>query len=81
MRVRVRYFAALREIAGREAEELELPQGATVTTARELLAERYPGMAPVLARSAAAVNRSYVPAETSLAASDELAFIPPVGGG
>jgi molybdopterin converting factor subunit 1 len=81
MRVRVRYFAALREVAGREGETLELPAGADVATARAVLLDRYPALGPVLPRCAAAVNRAYVPADTPLAENDELVLIPPLGGG
>jgi molybdopterin converting factor subunit 1 len=81
MDVTVRYFAALRETTGRERETLALPGGADVAHVRSVLEERYPGLAPVLARCAVAVNRAYVSTETALGEGDELAFIPPVGGG
>ena len=77
----MRYFAALREATGREAETLELPAGADVAAAREALLARYPALARLLPRCAIARNRAYVEAETALADGDELAFIPPVGGG
>jgi sulfur-carrier protein len=81
MRVRFRYFAALRERIGRQDEEMELPAGATVEQARELLAERYPAVANVLPRCAAALNRTYVATDAPLAEGDELVFVPPLGGG
>ncbi len=81
MRVHVRYFASLREAAGREAEPLDVAAGADVEAARALLAGRYPGMAALLPRCAVAVNRAYVAADTALAEGDELVFIPPLGGG
>jgi sulfur-carrier protein len=81
MRVHVRYFAALRERVGKDAEELELPAEANVGRARAALIERYPELATTLATCAAAVNRAYVSAETALNEGDELVFIPPLGGG
>jgi molybdopterin converting factor subunit 1 len=81
MQIHIRYFAALREGAGRDAEPLELPEGADVATARALLADRYPPISALLPRCATAVNRAYVPLDTALHAGDELVFIPPVGGG
>lgn len=82
MRVRLRYFAAVREAAGgREGEEIDLPAGTDVAAVRVLLAERHPALAHVLPRCAAAVNRAYVAPETTLRDGDELVFIPPVGGG
>ena len=81
MQVRMRYFAALREATGREAERLELPEGASLAVVREDLLARYPSLAQILPRCAVARNQVYVDAETELADGDELAFIPPVGGG
>jgi sulfur-carrier protein len=81
MRVHVRYFAALREKVGKDAEDLEVSAGATVSQARSALIERYPRLAPTLAGCAAAVNRAYASAETALNEGDELVFIPPLGGG
>jgi molybdopterin converting factor subunit 1 len=75
--VRVRLFAALRELAGTAERELELPEGARVgdvwATLPELGAEP-PGLLY-------AVNKEYVAAEHELEDGDELAVIPPVSGG
>jgi molybdopterin synthase sulfur carrier subunit len=81
MRVHVRYFAALREKVGKDAEDLDVCAGAMVSQARAALIERYPQLASTLARCAAAVNRAYASAETALNDGDELVFIPPLGGG
>jgi len=81
MRISVRYFAALRESVGRDGETLDLDDGADVAAAQSALGKRYPAVAPLLPRCAAAVNRTYVPAETVLHEGDELVFIPPLGGG
>jgi molybdopterin synthase catalytic subunit len=82
MNVSVRLFAILRERAGRDSVELELPEGARVADALELL-EREPGLGEVLPRLnvAMAVNREYAAGGTALAEGDELALIPPVSGG
>jgi molybdopterin synthase sulfur carrier subunit len=79
--VRVRLFAALREAAGVEALDLELPEGASAEDAWGRLVERHPGLAPRRASLAAAVNRSFAPFDTRLGEGDELVFIPPVSGG
>jgi molybdopterin converting factor subunit 1 len=81
MRVRIRYFASLREAAGVADETLELPDGASAGQARALLAERRAALAAPLASCMAAINQRYVTADTPLAENDELVFIPPVGGG
>jgi molybdopterin converting factor subunit 1 len=81
MRIHIRYFASLREATGQTAEDITLLEEATVATARALLAERYPPLARLLPGCAVAVNRAYVTADAPLHEGDELAFIPPVGGG
>jgi MoaE-MoaD fusion protein len=80
--VRVRLFAILRELAGRESIEVDLAEGATVADALRALSE-LPALAGVLDRLpvAMAVNREYATAETRLGEQDELALIPPVSGG
>jgi molybdopterin converting factor subunit 1 len=76
MVVHVRLFAMLRERAGRDALELELPEGARVGDALERVADLAGGLTLVMA-----VNREYADADAPLAPGDELALIPPVSGG
>jgi len=81
MRVNVKLFAVLRERAGVSGFDLELPEGAAVSAAREAIAARYPAAAPMLGRAAFAVNREYVREDALLRDGDEVAVIPPVSGG
>jgi molybdopterin synthase catalytic subunit len=81
MKIHIRYFASIREIMGQAEEVLAVPDTARVTDVRELLLARKPELQAVLERSVCAVNRRYVPAETTLHDGDEIVFIPPTGGG
>jgi molybdopterin converting factor subunit 1 len=81
MRVHLRLFASLREAVGREALELDLPEGATAEEAWRRLAEEHPDVAPWRKSLAAAVNRAHARFDTPLADGDELVFLPPVSGG
>ena len=78
MEVRVRHFSVLREQRGTAEETVTVEAG---TTVRALYAALFPpgrdGALPVLF----AVNRAYVGPHHVLVAGDELAFIPPLGGG
>ena len=76
MRVRVRLFAGVRERAGRDVLELDLPEGARVADALAEVEHLAPGVPLVLA-----VNREYATPEAVLQAGDELAVVPPVSGG
>ena len=81
MRVAVRLFASLRELAGVDRVELELPDAATPEAAWQGLVARHPSLAARRASLAAAVNRRYVRFDEALHEGDEVAFIPPVSGG
>lgn len=76
MLVRVRLFAALRERAGHDELELELPDGALVADALDRLQALTGDLNAVMA-----VNREYASPDSALQAGDELAIIPPVSGG
>jgi len=82
MTVNVRLFAILRERAGRDSVEIELPEGATVGDAFKRLAAA-PGLGELVERLPLrmAVNREYVGEDTTIAPGDELALIPPISGG
>ena len=83
MKVRVRYFASLREALGAE-ESVELTEGASAAAVRDLLVARGGRHAEVLTRGRAvrcAVNQTMADEATVLAVGDELAFFPPVTGG
>ena len=79
--VRVLLFAAARERLQRDAVEIALPPTATVGLLRSRLAAAFPEIAPLLARSAIAVNREFAEDSLTLCESDEIAVIPPVSGG
>jgi molybdopterin converting factor subunit 1 len=76
MKVRVRLFAALRERAGADEVELDLPDGARVADALARLDDLAGGLSLVMA-----VNREYASGDAPLSGGDELALIPPVSGG
>ncbi len=78
MRVRLRFFAALREQMGASAERTLRPGTTVGALWRSLVAER-PELGVVPVRFA--VNRTYVEASHRLAPEDEVAFFPPVSGG
>jgi molybdopterin synthase sulfur carrier subunit len=84
MKVKILYFAGLREAVGQAAEELELPAGvATVGALRAHLAARGEAWQALAAgrNVRAALNQKMAAADAALAAADEVAFFPPVTGG
>jgi molybdopterin synthase catalytic subunit len=78
--VSVRLFAGLRERAGSDRVDVELPDGASVADLLAALADTPVG--PVAPRQCVvAVNREYADAGRIVAAGDEVALVPPVSGG
>ena len=85
MKVRVLYFASLREKLGRSGEEVELPGDASTAGAlRALLQARGGAWAAALADDRLlrmAVNQDMARADAAIPAGAEVAFFPPVTGG
>lgn len=81
MTLTVRLFARAADLAGAGAIPVELPPAATVADLRAALAARVPALAALLARSAVAVNHDFADDTRALAATDEVAVLPPVSGG
>lgn len=84
MKVKILYFASLREALGQSGEELALPEGvATVGALRAHLAARGEAWQAMAAgrNLRAAVNQRMAGLEAAIAAGDEVAFFPPVTGG
>ena len=85
MKVKLLYFASVREQVGVALEELDLPEGVrTVGALRTLLRSRGEPWQSAFAEGRAmrtAVNQSLAKADATVAAGDEIAFFPPVTGG
>ena len=81
MTVTVRLFARARDLAGADAVLVELPAGATAADLRRRLAAQCPRLAPLLERSALAVDDEFAEEAQALREGSEIALLPPVSGG
>jgi molybdopterin converting factor small subunit len=81
MRVRVVAFARLRELLGSGEQTLELPENARVDDAWLALVKYHPAIGKERHATRAARNGRLVGFDEALADGDELALLPPVGGG
>ena len=81
MTVRLLFFAVLRDIAGVDIRELQIPEGTTAKDVWQSLRHEFAKLADYAQPPMIAVNESYATPDTVLSEGDELAFIPPVAGG
>jgi molybdopterin synthase sulfur carrier subunit len=82
VKISVLYFAAVRDLVGRDEESLEVP--AAVTTIGALathLATLHPALERRLGYVRFARNEEFAQAGDAIAAGDTIALIPPVAGG
>ena len=81
VRVRVLFFGAAREAAGRDEVEMDVPAPATAASAFEHVLVNYPALRRFGRSLLLAVNQEYALLEGEVNAGDELAVFPPVSGG
>ena len=81
MRVTVRLFARLRDIAGSSELSRDLAAGATIADLWRQLAREFPELAGYERSISSAVNADYARMDRVVADGDDIAFLPPVSGG
>jgi molybdopterin converting factor subunit 1 len=81
MKVKVKFFAILRERAGTAEVTQEVGQGSTVAELWQAIQRDYPKLNVPGIRLLYAVNQNYVASDHKLNEHDEVVFIPPVSGG
>ena len=81
MKITVRFFATLRDRAGRDSASVELEGEATIAALLKRLAEEYPPLKPALGTALVARNHEYAFPDDPLDDGDEIALFPPVSGG
>jgi len=81
MQVNVQYLGILRDLTGRESEQVVAGTGTTLGDFYATLQRRMPQLAKFRQAIALAVNYEYSAADRVLHDGDEVALIPPVSGG
>jgi molybdopterin synthase catalytic subunit len=77
----VLFFATLKERAGTDQAEIEVPEGASVGELKQRLGERFPGLLPAMGSALVSVNREFAFDDDVLPDQAEVALFPPVSGG
>jgi molybdopterin converting factor subunit 1 len=81
MRVTVRLFARLRDLAGAGELIREVPPGATAREVWNDLVLEWPDLREYEKTISVAVNAEYARMNAAVREGDEVAFLPPVSGG
>ena len=81
MKIDLKFFSIIREIVGSKEMPMEISPGMTVEGLLEELLNRYPGLEPYERSLMVAVNRDFADVSTILKEGDEVALMPPIGGG
>ena len=81
MRVTVRLFARLRDIAGASELSRDITPGATIGAVWRQLTREFPELEPYERSISSAVNADYARMDREVRDGDEIAFLPPVSGG
>jgi molybdopterin converting factor subunit 1 len=81
MRVTVRFFARLRDIAGTAEMLRDVEPGATIGAVWHQLAGEFPALADYERSISSALNADYARMDAEVHDGDEIGFLPPVSGG
>ena len=81
MRVTVRLFARLRDLAGAGEIVRDVDAPATAASVWQGLVAEFPALADYERTMSVAVNAEYARMNADVADGDEVAFLPPVSGG
>jgi MoaE-MoaD fusion protein len=81
VKVRLLYFAIVREVLGRSEETLTIENGQTLEQVISQLSNDHPSLQRLRPSLLFMVNEEYADPSTQLSDGDEIALIPPVSGG
>ena len=81
MRVTVRLFARLKELAGTDSMTVEVAEPATVAEVWQAATSAVPALVPHSRALSCAVNATFARMSQRISDGDDVAFLPPVSGG
>ena len=80
-RVKLLFFATLRDRAGMKSMELDIPEDLTVQGLKDMISSEYPKLRESMSSVLITINREYAFDEAIIPPNAELAMFPPVSGG
>jgi molybdopterin converting factor subunit 1 len=80
-RVKLLFFATLRDRAGTRSMELDVPADLTVQGLKDKLSHEFPNLKESMSSVLITINREYAFDDAVIPPNAELAMFPPVSGG
>jgi molybdopterin converting factor subunit 1 len=80
-KIKLLFFATLRDRAGTRTAEIEVASGTTVGDLKARLGQDYPNLGQAIETALIAVNREYAHEDSVIPENAEVALFPPVSGG
>ena len=80
-RVKLLFFATLRDRAGTRSMELDVPLDLTIQGLKEKISNEYPNLKESMRSVLVTINREYAFDEAIIPQNAEVAMFPPVSGG
>jgi molybdopterin converting factor subunit 1 len=80
-RIKLLFFATLRDRAGTKSMDLDIPEDMTVQGLKEKLSEEHPNLRDSMKSVLITIDREYAFDEAVIPPNAEMAMFPPVSGG
>lgn len=80
-RIKLLFFATIRDRAGTKSMELDIPAETTILQLKEKLAADFPNLKDSMKSVLITINREYAFDEAVVPQNAEIALFPPVSGG
>lgn len=83
MRVTVKYFASLKQMAGKEEDQFNVDEGTTLEQLSALIEQSVSQLGDMVRERKVLISLNYdvVPLDTVVKDGDEIALLPPFSGG
>jgi molybdopterin converting factor subunit 1 len=81
--VTVKYFANLKQMAGKDEDQFEVSEGTTLAQLSDLIKQSVPQIGDMVREKKVMISLNYdvVPLDTVVKDGDEIALLPPFSGG
>ncbi len=83
MKITLKFFANLKELAGRDMLELEIDEGSNVENLTQTICVKFPELESIIEKKAVfiSVNQEMAKKNDILSEGDEVGLLPPFSGG